>query len=204
MIMSILGGTVAVGIAAVSDEFITVWIGRDWVIPQPFSIMLGLELFILCVQYFLSKYRNALGLFQQLKALPIIGALLNLVTSMVLVHYLGISGVILGTIIAECAIFMVVDPYVIHRYGFGGKYRLSLFYLQFFKQLAAIVVSYIISKPICDRLLANYGWFSVALHIVICGVITPGVMLAVNCRNEEMHYVAKIVKSKLPKRFRRA
>lgn len=200
MIMTIIGGTVMVGISVVADEFITVWIGKDWTIPHPFSLLLGIELFILCVQYFMSKYRNALGLFQQLKALPIVGALVNLVTSIILVQYMDISGVVLGTIIAESMVFMVIDPFVIYRYGFKGHHKLSGFYLQLAKQIVAIVISLMIARYLCGKIVLNKGWISVAVHIVICGAITPTLMLLFNCRNEEMDHLTKIVKRRLGKK----
>ncbi|MCD8088732.1 MAG: hypothetical protein LUE22_09190, partial [Oscillospiraceae bacterium] len=200
MITTIMGGTVAVGIGICADEFIRVWVGNDWVISQPFSILMGIELFVLAIQYFLSKYRNALGLFQQVQYLPIVGSVINIVVSIALVQFIGVSGVVLGTIIAETAIFMVMDPIIIYKNGFKGLYKISEFYIQLLKQIILVCVAYIAAFQICDHVFLNRGWISLIVHICICGVLTPLVMVIFNWNKVETKYLLWIVRKRLSRK----
>jgi len=43
LIAVILGATAGIGIACVSNEFIESWIGKEWLLIQPFSILMGIE-----------------------------------------------------------------------------------------------------------------------------------------------------------------
>lgn len=192
------------GIAAVVDEFISVWIGADWVLAPPFSILLGIELFFLCMEYFLSKYRNAIGLFQQVQLLPIVGAVLNIVLSIILVKYMDVSGVILGTIMAEAGVFMVLNPVVIYKYGFKGQFSIRTFYLQFITEIVIISVTYIAARFLCNHVVVGRGWLSVVVHIVICGCMTPLVMLLANIRKEETKYLLRVAKSKLTHKHKKS
>ena len=46
LITVIIGGTAFIGLFVVGDEFIRVWLGETWVISQPFSFLLGLEVYL--------------------------------------------------------------------------------------------------------------------------------------------------------------
>jgi len=200
LIMSIIGATVAVGVSLCGDELIIAWIGDAWTIQQPFSLLLGIELFFLCLQYFLSKYRNAVGLFQQLQMLPIIGSVVNIVMSVILVRTLGISGVILGTIIAEAIVFMIIDPYIIYKHGFNNNYSLRGFYFFLLRQILSATVAYFASSFLCSHIVICNGWISVAVHAFVCGCLTPLVMILFNIRGEETKYLFKIVKARFVKK----
>ena len=58
LITAILGGTAGVGLFVVSNEFVSTWIGEDWVIPQPFSLLMGIEVFTLALRICISKFRT--------------------------------------------------------------------------------------------------------------------------------------------------
>ena len=199
--MIIVGGTAGVGIAVCSDELISTWLGESWIIEQPFSIMMGIELFFLCLQYFLSKYRNAVGLFQQMKFFPILGSVTNIAASLILVKLMGISGVILGTIIAEAIVFMVIDPRIIYKYGFKSNFKLTSFYANLTLQTGVLVVAFFICRFLCGYFI-GYGWFSVIAHVIICGVVTPGLIVLVNIRKKETQYLLNVMLGRMVKKIR--
>ena len=51
LISAVIGGTALFGISVVANEFISTWIGEEWVIAQPFALCLGLELFTSSFKY---------------------------------------------------------------------------------------------------------------------------------------------------------
>lgn len=64
-------------------------------------------------------YRDACGLFWKGKARPVATAALNIVISIVLVHYIGLAGVIAGTIISWLLTTWWYDPCLIYRQAFS-------------------------------------------------------------------------------------
>ena len=190
----LLGATAGVGIFVVADEFINVWIGQQWIIPQPFSLLMGFELFTVTVCAALAKFRNALGLFQQAKYRPIFSAIVNVASSAVLVRYWGISGVISGTIIAYWTTFLVFDPAILYKYGFGGKYSLKNFYIMVLGNLAVVFLIGSVLKGLCSYALVGMGWMSVVVHAVICAVATPLVLFVVNWKKDEAQYLLSLMK----------
>lgn len=200
LITAILGGTAGVGIFVVSDEFINVWIGADWMIPQPFALLMGFELYTLASRVALSKYRTTMGLFQQAKFRPLAGMIINLIVSVALVKSWGICGVLVGTIIADWGTFMWFDPLIIHKYGFENVHPVFGYYLELLKYTLTVAIIGIIDYLICTNLLAGIGWLSVAIHAAICGVSVPAVLIAISIRKPEGKYVYNLA-TKYIKKF---
>ncbi len=196
----VLGATTGVGIFVVADELVDAWLGGKWIIPQPFSLLMGVELFTVTLCTALAKFRNALGLFQQAKYRPIFSAIVNVVTSIVFVKYWGICGVIAGTIISYWTTFLVFDPIVLYKHGFKGRSPIRGFY---FPVLGNLAISFAIGfglKILCTYALPGMGWVSVIVHTAICAVVTPLTLLAVNWKNEESRYLLSLAKKFLSRK----
>ena len=184
LITSIVGGTAAVGIGIVADEFITCWIGESWVISAPFSILLGIELYTLAVNKVLEKYRTTMGLFQKAKWRPVAGMIINLAVSIVLVQVWGICGVLVGTIVSEWLTLMWYDPIIIYRYGFRNNKSVLRYFKMMFKFVLEILIVALIDTWLCRFILVDFGYISVIAHTFICVCSVPGVMLFLS-RNKE-------------------
>lgn len=188
-VSAILGGTAFVGIFVVADEFIRGWIGQDWILAQPFSFLLGLEIYTHCNNQVLERYRTSYGLFRQGWARPLAGMILNLVVSIALVRPLGISGVLIGTIAADWLTFVWYDPLILHRIGFEKAYPVSRYYLKFAKYTLTTFAVGLLDYLICAHLFVGYGWLSVIIHVAICGITTPVALILASLKTQEADYV---------------
>lgn len=194
LISAILGGTAFVGIFVVADDFVRVWLGSDWIIPQPFSLLMGLEIYTMAIRKVLGKYRNTMGLFQQAKYRPLFGMIINLVMSVVLVNFWGICGVLAGTIIADWTTFMWFDPIIIHKYGFKEKFSVLRYYgktLKYFFTVAAVAAVDIL---VCTHFLTNHGWITVICHAAVCGLTVPVFLILVSIKTDEGRFVVNMAK----------
>lgn len=196
----VVGATAGVGIYVVADEFIKIWIGARWILPQPFSMLLGLELFTLSLCGTLGKYRNALGLFQQAKYRPIFSAIVNIIVSVIGVKLFGIIGVVLGPLVSYWTTYLVFDPVILHKHGFGGKYPVRNFYFSVIGNLFVASAVGFGLKLLCENVLSNMGWISVIAHALVCGITIPLVLLLVNLKREEIQYLITVFKKKFLKR----
>lgn len=186
LITALIGGTAGVGIAVVADEMVGTWIGTEWVIMQPFSILMGVEVYTLALRQELSRYRHSMGLFQQAKFRPLIGMIINLVASVLLVKCWGICGVLAGTIISDWLTVVWYDPWIVHKYGLRNEEEIPKYYLRFLKNTLIVISVGWIDSVICKSFFVGHGWFSVAVHIMICALTVPIVFLLLNCKTEEV------------------
>lgn len=199
LITAIIGGTAGVGMFVVADEFVNTWVGGDWVIRQPFALLLGLEVYSLAIRQQLAKYRNTMGLFQQAKYRPVASMIINLFVSVLLVNKLGITGVLIGTVVADWTTVMWFDPIIIHKYGFKDTtLTLGYFYRLLIYSLEVSVIG-IADWFVCRRVLIGHGWISVIIHACICGFTVPAVILGLSFRKEEGQYVWKLLSQQVKK-----
>lgn len=206
LVAAVLGGTAFVGIFACADEFVEVWIGSEWVLPQPFSLLMGLELFTLAVRAGLTRFRTAMGLFQQAKFRPVASMLINIVVSVALVNVWGICGVLVGTIASDWLTYMWFDPIVIHKYGFKGEFPVKTYFLKCMTYFVVCCIMGVIDWFICSRFFIGHGWFSVAVHILICGVSVPAVLVGLTYKTPEGKYLIALgtkVLKKIQAKFRK-
>ena len=196
---AILGGTAWAGICAVADEFVLTWVGREWLLPQPFSFLMGFELFTLAQRVILSRYRTTMGLFQQAKFRPLAGMIINLVVSIALVNVWGISGVLVGTLVADWTTFMWFDPMIIHKYGFNNYRPVSRFYLKILAYTLLSAAMCGVDTWVCTRVFVGHGWLSVMVHAAFCGLTVPAVLIAVTWKTPAGRYVQRMIRSNLRK-----
>lgn len=194
LITAILGGTAFIGIFVCADELVDSWIGQKWLIAQPFSFLMGLELYTLSFRVALSKYRTTMGLFQQAKFRPLAGMIINLVVSVALVRSWGICGVLAGTIIADWTTMMWFDPIIIHKYGFERTDYIGRYFAKFLKYFLTVIAVGAIDYWICSHFFGGHRWISVIVHSVICGVTVPAVLILLNINKSEGQHIYKIVK----------
>ena len=195
LITAILGGTAFIGIFVCADELVLSWIGSEWLIAQPFSFLMGLELYTLSFRIALSKYRTTMGLFQQAKWRPLFGMIINLSVSVLLVQYWGICGVLVGTIMADWTTMMWYDPIIIHKYGFQGVVSATRYFKKFLKYFITVCAIGAVDYLICTHFLIGYRWVSVFTHAVICGITVPGALILFNFKSAEGLYVYRLGRS---------
>ena len=190
----LLYGTAGVGIAVCADELINVWVGKSYVIAQPFALLIGIEIVFHGIKVNLGQIRNVSGIFRQMWFRPVIGVIINLGVSVALVQFIGIYGVIIGTITADIIANFLVDPRIIHKYAFEGERKASEYYIKNLIYLAVLAVLGTVCKLICGTLFTGHGWFSVIVHVMLVGIIVPGSIILIFRSTHECKYVMGQIK----------
>lgn len=189
LITSMIGGLAFVGVSICADIFITLWIGNDWTFEQPFSFLMGLEAYTLAYRHMLSKFRNAMGLFRQGKFRPIAGMVINLVLSVVLVNYIGVYGVMIGTIAADWTTIIWYDPVVIFRNGFHNFTLLKDYFYKFFCNIFLSVAAIIAIRKIMSYILSSNQILFFLIGISMSFFTIVLLYIVVYAKSEEGQYV---------------
>ena len=189
----LLYGTACVGIALEVDEFIACWIGSGFIIAQPFAILIGVEILFAGLKKNLNQIRNVSGVFKQMWYRPLIGIILNLVVSIVLVRIIGIYGVIIGTISADVLTNFMLDPFVIYKYSLNGHGSAKDYYVRNFLYFIVLTVVLVLDYFVCQNFITGFGWLSVIVHAIICGISVPIALCIVFHKTREYRYLKSIV-----------
>ena len=200
----VLNGTCCIGLAICSNELIDLWIGQEYVLPQPFPILIGIEILFLGLKINLGQARNISGAFRQVWHRPLLGVIINVVVSIILCQKIGICGVIIGTITADLLANFMIDPKIIHKYSFKGFMPVSHYYKKnvvFFLLLAAIGIA---DYHLCRMIVTGHAFTDLILHIIICGISVPAAFGIIYRKSDVCQYLfAKVKDSKLGKKWKK-
>ena len=83
------------------DSFIAVWIGSEMILEKTIVFLLGFDFYIHIVHSATADFINGTGMFKEDKYVEIVGAITNISLSVVLVYSMGITGVLIGTVVSQ-------------------------------------------------------------------------------------------------------
>lgn len=177
------------------NPFIEISFGKQYVFPE-------ITVFVLCLNFFLNGMRNAtltfrdsMGLFWYDRHKAIAEAVLNLGISLLLVNWLGMTGVFLGTLFSMALTSLWVEPYVLYKHGFHQS-CLSYF-IRYFMYAAVIGVGWYATDLLCRELamLGIQGVMQVlAARLIVCLLVPNLWFFIVYGRSREFRFL--LVKAK--------
>lgn len=111
-------GITASCIYSLANDFICLWIGEEYLLSTGVVIIIVINYYVAGMRQSCQTYNTTLGLFWNDRYKPWIEAAVNLVASIVLIHYYGFMGVLLGTLISTITTSFWVEPYILYKHGF--------------------------------------------------------------------------------------
>ena len=112
------------------------------------SIALAASTFINGLRMPAYTYRVTMGLFSKGKSAPYIGAITNIIFSIILCNLIGVSGIFWGTCLAQLVSYSWIDPYLIHKYEF--KTNVVKYFKKLFFYILICIIDVIVTMLICD------------------------------------------------------
>lgn len=186
----LISGTVAVCLGLFMDDLISLWIGDDYVIAQPFSLIVALEVLTYGMQSNLGQIRNVSGLFKQMWMRPIFSTLATLVFTLILVKHIGVYAVPLGILVGRLVIF-TADPIIIFRKCFNGCSSAHSYYFRHLLYLFVLSLIALGLNYFCRIVVPVNGWFSLVVCFCICSIVTPVLFCLVFIRSVECKYLSE-------------
>lgn len=199
-VTSSIYGILAIIIALEINEFISVWIGEDFIIPQPFPILIGIEFLFTGLKLNLAQIRHVSGVFRQMWYRPVIGSVLNVVCSIILAQYMGISGVILGTLIAAIFANLAIDPQLIHKYSFNNYISVWHYYKKNICFILLITLICVLNYFLCTKLLPDHGIISLIIHSLLILFTSSLIISAMYWKHQEFIYIRGMIMKPLIKK----
>ena len=190
----------ATSLLCLLQPFIKMWLPDQYAISFLTVVMIVLSFSIDKMRNVIQMVRDCAGLFSYKKWCPICEAILNLVASYVLVHFMGLPGVILGTIIGYVVFPLLIEPYVVYKYyykkGMFSYWKKWLLY--FLLGVAIATVTYLLCLLIPG---GGIWWFIV--KCAICLIVPNGLMTLFYFKTDEFKYYVNLSKGFLSKVFKR-
>lgn len=107
-------------ILVLADEFVIMWLGEKYIISPILLILIVADIYMNTMHEPNCMIMRGYGMFKEDKWISSVAAVINLVTSILFVQFIGVEGVLIGTVIA-LSVYWICRSYVVNKKCFNGK-----------------------------------------------------------------------------------
>ncbi len=148
------------------NPFILWWLGQEYVLDNLTTFVIILNIYIMDMRYIILIFKIKSGIFRPDRYATIIQGVINLVFSLILVRYFGITGVLLGTTISLMMVNFWVMPYLVYKYVL--KKPVYKYFITYVLYALLGIITYFISSILCNNISVGNG----LLKVVLNGIVT--------------------------------
>lgn len=186
----------SIGLYLLVEPLIAIWLGSDFQMTNIVLILLVVAFYERGMRNSISAVKLTAGIFHEDRFAPLIQAVINLGISLVLVQYLGISGVFIGTLISSLLVPFWYTPLLVYKKLFHLPIR--LYYRSYFLYSIVGITAFFLAKGV-NNLMPSHTYIWLLLKGVICVLVINICYVVVFHRTEEFKYLLRIVKGLLNK-----
>lgn len=176
------------------NPFITIWLGNEFLLGKEVVLVIVLNFLMDGLQRSVIMYKDACGLFWKGKIRPVFSALFNIIISVILVQWMGITGVILGSILSRLITTWWFDPCLVYKHAF--KMPVGKYFLRYFRSFFVVVLVALMIDGIMHFVVVGV-WAEFFIKIALCLVVPNLVFWVLFRKSEEFGYMRGIINSKL-------
>lgn len=133
-----LYGVSAICLLFVLNPFIGFVFGPKFVLPLHVVLLIIVNYYIVGVNQVSIMVQSAAGVYKYDKFIPLLEAFINLTISVILANYIGISGVLIGTLVSYM-LPLIIKPLVVFKYVL--EKNVSVYFKTFIKQFIILCIS---------------------------------------------------------------
>lgn len=164
------------------NPFIQLWIGQEYVLSIAVSVVLAINFFMEGLRNASYTYRTTLGLFEKARFMPYVGVVINIILSVILCKFFGVTGIFIATVIAQFISYSVIDPYIVYKYEFKTSVK------NYFKKCMIYILVFTVITIGClmlSNIVTAQGVLGFIIKIIIVCIIPNIINLIVFRKTEE-------------------
>lgn len=197
-INAVLYGYMGIGMTLLLRTFVVdIWIGEEYILSFFTIFLIVWEFCLRGMHYPLYMTRSALGMFSQMRKIPLFCALLNIILDFIFGRLCGIDGIIIATIISRM-IVRAVDVRVLYRGAF--EMSISKYYITHFRFLLSLLVCAIVSFFVCRLFQIKNVILGFVIDIVVISFLYGIVMYLIYRKSNEFRYYKRYIMEKIKNR----
>lgn len=177
------------------EPFINWWIGEGYLLDKFVFIIILLNFYINGMRSVIGTYKSKAGLFVQDKYIPVIEGIVNLIMSLILIKYLGLVGVFLGTTISTLIIPFWNQPRIVYKELFKKPVK-KYFNTHIIYLVIMLGVGYFTSN-ICNLIVSGYSFISLIIRGIVCVIIPNMIYFILFFKTREFQYLWSSIKNQM-------
>ncbi len=168
------------------QDLIRVWLGSHFLLSELTLLAITCNFYLGIILLPIWIYREATGLYQQTKYVMLITAIINLVLSVLMAKWIGISGILFASAIARLLTYFWYEPVLLFRKYFSVSS--SVYFFSIAKNILATVVVIFINHSLFTHFYVH-GWLSLLFKAICIGIISFATTILLYSRNQGLHLV---------------
>lgn len=156
------------------NNFVKIWLGDSYIQPQYVIVLFALYYFHTVSKDIVHVIRDSTGLFKEGVLVTILEGITNLIISLILVRKLGISGVLLGTILSYYFIDLPINAYIVYKKIFKRnfiRYMVHYVYNLIICFLLCVIDKFLVDKFVFYKSSSYILWISETIIILFTNLI---------------------------------
>jgi hypothetical protein len=182
------------------QPFIQVWTrGGEYLLNFSTVVMLCVSFYFSRIRSASSIFKDAAGLFWQNRFAPIFESLINLGVSIGLGLFMGIDGIVIGTILSTLLVPFWLEPQIVYKHYF--KKSFGTFLKTTVRDLVLVIVSSLLCLTICS-FIPDSGIVWLLVKFSVCIPLSLAVLIVLYIPTKEFKDCFQIVKMYFAKLFK--
>ncbi|WP_415304979.1 lipopolysaccharide biosynthesis protein, partial [Clostridium perfringens] len=177
------------------EPFINWWIGEGYLLNKFVFLVVLLNFYINGMRSVIGTYKSKAGLFVQDKYMPALEGVVNLVISLILIKYLGLVGVFLGTTISTLIIPFWNQPRIVYKELL--KKSVSKYFITFLVYLMIMLGVGWVTSNICNSIVSGYSFTSLIVRGIVCVIIPNIIYFMIFFKTKEFQYLWMSIKNQI-------
>lgn len=188
-------GICSICLFTLSNPFITLCFGKEFLFEPITVLAIVLGFYTLGMQYAVSTFRDAQGLFWEGKLRPLAQAIVNVVASIALYEWTHhISAIFFGTVVSRITTLFWFDPYIVHKYGFHKPIR--KYFVKYVYYTVIVALAGFICYEIDHQLEILYvgKLLNLMIMLIVSSVIPSVIFILFTFKSNEFRYLLHTAK----------
>lgn len=149
------------------NQFITLWLEKDFTLTKFTVFLIIINLFVQIFRRIIDIFKDGSGFFDDIY-IPMAEAIINFILSIILVQYVGLDGIIIGTIFSNILIICIARPILIFKRCFDKNWKeyIKVYGNYFILTITSFTSLNFITKPFIQENINSWlEWIIYAIKI---------------------------------------
>lgn len=180
------------------QPFMHLWMGKEMMLNNLYIFIFGIYFYSLSLGDIRTVYFDAAGLWWYGVKYSLGESIVNVFLNWILVKWIGLSGVMISTIISIILVNFLMSSRLLYKYYFTS-YKVRDFFGWHFKYACITIGICLFTVLICHNIIEKYSLKTLLLRFIICCILPNILYLLIYRRQREWKYIEPIL-SKLRKK----
>lgn len=177
------------------EPFINWWLGSGLLLDRLTFIVLLINFYLTGLRSCVLTFKNKSGIFKEDKYMTLVVAFINLTASIILVQYMGIAGVFIGTTISTISIPLWNQPKLLYNIVFQKS--IWIYLKKYLLYVLVTLFAGTITTYLCNKIDLDLIFLSLVIKGIISIVIPSIIYTVIFFKTDEFKYLFKLLKTNI-------